>query len=75
MEVHLEKLREQAAECEMIRALATDPVKRELFAKLADHFNILAKEIEKAMQKVSPDRFQSEKPDEPSVKGKEQGSA
>jgi len=71
MEVHLEKLREQAAEYEMIRALATDPGKRELFAKLADHFKILAKEIEQAMQKVSPDRFQGGKPDEPSVKGKE----
>jgi hypothetical protein len=37
MLAHLEKLRVQVAECEMIRDLATAPVKRELFAKLAEH--------------------------------------
>ena len=35
MTAHLEKLRTQIAECEMIRDLATDPKKRDLFAKLA----------------------------------------
>jgi hypothetical protein len=46
---HLEKLHAQIAECEMIRDLATDPKKRELFAKLAEHFSVLADEVEKAL--------------------------
>lgn len=49
MQEHLEKLRVQVAECEMIRDLATDPKKRELFAKLADHHRVLAGEIERAI--------------------------
>jgi hypothetical protein len=31
MRAHLEKLKVQVAECELIRDLATDPRKRELF--------------------------------------------
>ena len=34
MQLHLEKRRTQADECEMIRNLATDKTKQELFAKL-----------------------------------------
>ena len=34
MEAHLEKLRRDAAECAIIRDLATDPKKRDLFTKL-----------------------------------------
>jgi hypothetical protein len=49
MQTHLERLRVQVAECEMIRDLATDEKKRQLFAKLAEHFRILAAEIERAM--------------------------
>jgi hypothetical protein len=49
MQLHLEKLRIQAAECEMIRDLATDMAKRELFAKLAEHFKVLASEVERAI--------------------------
>lgn len=49
MQAHLEKLQVQIAECEMVRDLATDPKKRELFARLADHFRVLAGEIEKSM--------------------------
>jgi hypothetical protein len=49
MKVHLEKLRADAAECALIRDLATDPEKRELFTKLADHFAMLAVEVEKAI--------------------------
>jgi hypothetical protein len=37
-----QQLRMQAAECEMIRDPATDKAKRELFAKLARHFEVLA---------------------------------
>ncbi|MCK1733944.1 hypothetical protein IVA79_08245 [Bradyrhizobium sp. 138] len=46
---HLEKLQVQTAECEMISDLATDPKKRELFTRLADHFNTLAAELERAL--------------------------
>jgi hypothetical protein len=52
MQVHLEKLRVQVAECEMIRDLATDAKKRELFGRLAEHFKVLAAEIEKTMGAV-----------------------
>jgi hypothetical protein len=50
MQTHLERLRVQVAQCEMIRDLATDEKKRQLFARLAEHFRILASEIERAMR-------------------------
>jgi hypothetical protein len=46
----LEKLRTEAAECEMISGLATDKPKRELFAKLAEHYKALAVEVERAIR-------------------------
>jgi hypothetical protein len=49
MRVHLEKLRADAAECALIRDLATDPQKRELFARLAAHLGALAGEVEAAI--------------------------
>jgi len=49
MKVHLEKLRADAAECALIRDLATDARKRELFTRLADHLNTLATEVEAAI--------------------------
>lgn len=49
MLTHLEKLRADAAECALIRDLATDPGKRELFTKLAEHLATLAAEVEKAI--------------------------
>ena len=49
IEVHLEKLHVQIAECEMIRDLATEPKKRELFGRLAEHFRILAADLERAL--------------------------
>lgn len=49
MSAQLEKLRSDAAECAMIRDLATDPQKRELFERLAAHLSALASEVEKAM--------------------------
>ena len=42
----LEKLRTDAAESALIRDLATEPRKRELFTKLAEHLTILADEVE-----------------------------
>jgi hypothetical protein len=49
MVAQLEKLRRDAAEAQLICDLATDMRKRELFAKLASHFRVLAGEIEKAI--------------------------
>ena len=49
MQAHLEKLRTDAAECALIRDLATDVKKRELFARLAEHLNLLANEVEAAI--------------------------
>ena len=40
MLAQLEKLRSDAAECELIRDLATDPKKRELFDRLAAHLTV-----------------------------------
>jgi hypothetical protein len=50
MQAQLEKLRTDAAECALIRDLATDPKKRELFTKLADHLTVLASEVERAIR-------------------------
>ena len=49
MLTQLEKLRSDAAECALIRDLATDPKKRELFDRLAAHLSLLASEVERAM--------------------------
>ena len=49
MQAQLQKLRTDAAECALIRDLATDPKKRELFTKLADHLTVLAPEVERAI--------------------------
>ena len=49
MKAHLEKLRADAAECALIRDLATDTKKRELFTRLAEHLSTLASEVEAAI--------------------------
>ena len=49
MEQHLLKLRADAEECSNISKLATDPQKQELFARLAQHLNVLASEIARAI--------------------------
>ena len=46
MQTQLEKLRSDAAECTVIRDLSSDPAKRELFTRLADHLTMLACDIE-----------------------------
>ena len=46
----LEKLRRDAAEAALIRDLATDVTKREMFNRLHEHFNRLADEVEAAMK-------------------------
>jgi hypothetical protein len=50
MQAHLEKLRTETAECEMIARLATDRAKQDLFAKLAEHYKVLASELERAIK-------------------------
>jgi hypothetical protein len=53
MESQLERLRADAAECALIRDLATDLQKRELFGRLAEHLNVLAAEVERAIAQAS----------------------
>ena len=45
----IEKLRRDAAEAGLIRDLATDRTKREMFARLHEHLNRLADDVEQAM--------------------------
>jgi hypothetical protein len=46
----LEKLRKDAAEAALIRDLAMDTTKREVFNRLHEHLNRLADEVEAAMK-------------------------
>jgi hypothetical protein len=46
----LEKLRKDAAEAALIRDLATDKAKRDLFDRLHQHLNRLADEVERVMK-------------------------
>jgi hypothetical protein len=54
MQAQLVKLREQATEFDRIASRATDAAKKELFARLAEHFLLLASEVERAMAKMAP---------------------
>ena len=47
MAEHLEQLRVQIAECELIRDRTTEREKRALFAELAEQFKMLRSEIER----------------------------
>jgi hypothetical protein len=49
----LEKLRKDAADCALIRELATEPTKREIFDRLYNHLSRLADEVEISMNTVS----------------------
>ncbi|MBR0779389.1 hypothetical protein JQ543_24425 [Bradyrhizobium diazoefficiens] len=49
IEIQLEKLRTEAIDCALIARLSTDVGKRELFTKLAEHYNVLAAEVQKAL--------------------------
>ncbi|WP_249155580.1 hypothetical protein [Bradyrhizobium japonicum] len=60
MQAQLEKLRTDAAECALIRDLATEPKKRDLFTKLAEHLTILADEVERAIAAAVPERKRKE---------------
>jgi hypothetical protein len=54
MMARLEKLRKDAAECELIRNLAVDRTKREMFGRLAIHLTMLAEELERAIAATAP---------------------
>lgn len=49
MLAHWEMLQAHAAECGLIRDLATDKRKRELYAQLAQSLQILASEVERVI--------------------------
>jgi hypothetical protein len=49
----IEKLRKDAAEAALVRDLATDPTKREMFGRLHEHLNRLADEVEQAMKSIA----------------------
>jgi hypothetical protein len=49
----LEKLRRDAAEAALVRDLATDKNKRELYDRLHRHFNRLADEVERAIRSAA----------------------
>jgi hypothetical protein len=55
MQAHLEKLRLEAEECELISKLATNAIKKALFAKLAAHHRTLAAEVERTLSGARPD--------------------
>jgi hypothetical protein len=66
MRRQLEKLRLQIEERERIRDLATDPVKRDLFATLAEHFRLLGAPTEETMAGRGPaDTFLGRKTQDP----------
>jgi hypothetical protein len=46
MQRRLERLRDDAAECAVIAGLAETKEKQELFARLAEHLNMLADQVE-----------------------------
>ena len=45
----IEKLRTDAAEAALVRDLAIEPAKREMFNRLHEHLSRLADEVEQAM--------------------------
>jgi hypothetical protein len=49
LQKHLEKLRDDSAECAIVAAEATETAKRELFIRLSKHLAVLADEVEKAI--------------------------
>jgi hypothetical protein len=49
MQARYEKLLADAAECAQLRDLASDPAKRELFARLSEHLDTLATLMQRAI--------------------------
>lgn len=55
-QAYLEKLRSDAAEAALIRDLATDAAKREMFNRLAKHLDQLADDVERTMNAAKVDQ-------------------
>jgi hypothetical protein len=47
----IEKLRKEAVDAALVRDLATDPAKREMYGRIHDHLMTLANEVERAMSR------------------------
>ena len=54
MQKHRDILLREAEECQLVSDSATDPAKRELFAKLAQHHRTLAAEVDRAIAREAP---------------------
>ena len=50
MLAHLRTLRVQIAQCERLQRAAKSNIKRDIFRKLAAHYAVLAKELERAIE-------------------------
>jgi hypothetical protein len=50
----LSKVRAEAAECALVGNLATDPQKKQMYMRLADHLTSLAAEVERAARERVP---------------------
>jgi hypothetical protein len=55
IQAHLDKIRSDAAECLLLSSIATDG-KREVFARMAEHLNALAFELEKTLATTETNR-------------------
>jgi hypothetical protein len=55
MLAHFKDYFKQAGECERVAKLATDDAKRELFARLAERYRVLADEVERAARNEASD--------------------
>jgi hypothetical protein len=53
-QAYLRKLHLDAVDCALISKRATDPQKKELFDRLADHLAMLASELERAIEAKGP---------------------
>jgi hypothetical protein len=66
MKEHLERLRDQAAECAILSAEAVTREKRELFARMNAHLTALADHVENVISGIAaPDTFLGRKTHEP----------
>jgi hypothetical protein len=50
----LTKIRADAAECALVGNLVSDPQKRAMYARLADHLTTLAAEVERVAKESVP---------------------
>jgi hypothetical protein len=47
----IEKLRKEAVDAALVRDLATDPAKRDMYGRIHDHLMMLANEVERALSR------------------------